>query len=79
MYSKKELSKKTEEGVSVLYYLQKVFPDEWRHMKERVGMKITDPKLWSDGEWDAVCLWASLKGQTLARTGRDHTRYSSHV
>merc|ERR1719183_452692 len=39
LYSPKELAAKNEDGVSVLYYLKCVHPDEWENFLERLGVR----------------------------------------
>ncbi|KAF3321080.1 callose synthase 3-like protein [Carex littledalei] len=71
-----DLEEENDDGVSTLFYLQKIFPDEWKNFLERVGCK-------SDEEFQAkidvleehLCKWASFRGQTLARTVRGMMYY----
>ncbi|KAF3437237.1 hypothetical protein FNV43_RR19990 [Rhamnella rubrinervis] len=37
LYSSTELQKENEDGISTLFYLQKIFPDEWENFLERIG------------------------------------------
>jgi len=68
LYSAKELAIKNEDGVSVLYFLKTVHPDEWRNFLERMGVS-DETKLWKDRKLALeLRLWASFRGQTLART-----------
>ncbi|KAL7129205.1 hypothetical protein ABFS83_13G048900 [Erythranthe nasuta] len=46
LYSTEELNKENEDGISTLFYLQKIYPDEWKNYLER----ITDPKHGSDNK-----------------------------
>ncbi|GJX23588.1 putative RNA-directed DNA polymerase [Tanacetum coccineum] len=34
-YSKSDLDMENEDGISIMFYLQKIFPDEWENLKER--------------------------------------------
>eukprot|EP00899_Mesostigma_viride_P004611 jgi/Mesvir1/14150/Mv21726-RA.2 len=68
IYSKAELHKENEDGVSTIYYLQTVFPDDWDNFLERMGKK--EEELWALDEAFEIRLWASYRGQTLARTVR---------
>lgn len=54
----------------VLYFLKTVHQDEWHNFLERVGVKPQEEaKLWQDRELALqLRLWASFRGQTLART-----------
>ncbi|EFJ07568.1 glucan synthase like 7 [Selaginella moellendorffii] len=78
MYSKDQLRKDNEDGISILFYLQKIFPDEWRNFLERI--KITEAELerqLNNKSLDLIelRLWASYRGQTLARTVRGMMYY----
>ncbi|GAB2300205.1 Callose synthase 1 [Dionaea muscipula] len=72
LFSKKVLEQPNEDGVSILFYLQKIFPDEWKNFLERVGC---------DNEEDLKELeeelrhWASYRGQTLTKTVRGMMYY----
>ena len=70
LYSPQDLAQKNEDGVSVLYYLKTVHPDEWRHFLERVGVKPSNEQLlFQDASLvRELRLWASFRGQTLVRT-----------
>ncbi|CAH8273287.1 unnamed protein product [Arabidopsis lyrata] len=76
VYSKEQLRNETEDGISTLYYLQTIYADEWKNFKERMhreGIK-TDSELWTTKLRD-LRLWASYRGQTLARTVRGMMYY----
>ncbi|XP_015901659.1 callose synthase 1 [Ziziphus jujuba] len=68
------IEKQNEDGVSILFYLQKIFPDEWTNFLERVkaypedfrGNELLEEKL---------RLWASYRGQTLTKTVRGMMYY----
>ena len=70
MYSMSKLRKENEDGISIFFYLQKIFPDEWKNFLERIGRDETtlDSEL-QDNSSDLLelRLWASYSGQTLAR------------
>ncbi|CAJ2631140.1 unnamed protein product [Trifolium pratense] len=78
LYSMAELQKKNEDGISILFYLQKIFPDEWKNFLARIGRdeNATDTDLF-DSPSDILELrfWASYRGQTLARTVRGMMYY----
>lgn len=77
IYSKEQLRKQNEDGISTLFYLQKIFPDEWRYFLERVGCK-DEERLLEGGDPEHLLelrLWASYRGQTLARTVRGMMYY----
>ncbi|CAD6238385.1 unnamed protein product [Miscanthus lutarioriparius] len=68
LYSSHELNRKNEDGISILFYLQKIYPDEWKNFLERIGVE-PDNEVSIKGCMDDIRLWASYRGQTLARTG----------
>ncbi|XXG90536.1 hypothetical protein AAC387_Pa12g2277 [Persea americana] len=72
LYSMDELNKLNEDGISVLFYLQKIYTDEWANFCERTGLSDeTD----IDQHTDEVCHWVSYRGQTLSRTVRGMMYY----
>ncbi|PON36082.1 Glycosyl transferase [Parasponia andersonii] len=75
VYSKTDLELENEDGVSILYYLQKIFPDEWNNFMERINCK-EESELWENEE-NILQLrhWVSLRGQTLCRTVRGMMYY----
>uniref|UniRef100_M1CSN6 Beta-1,3-glucan synthase n=2 Tax=Solanum tuberosum TaxID=4113 RepID=M1CSN6_SOLTU len=75
VYSKGDLEMENEDGVSIIYYLQKIYPDEWNNFMERLGCK-KEPEVWENEE-NILQLrhWASLRGQTLCRTVRGMMYY----
>ncbi|CAI9753068.1 unnamed protein product [Fraxinus pennsylvanica] len=74
VYSKSDLEMENEDGVSIIYYLQKIYPDEWNNFMERVNCK--EYEIWENEE-NILQLrhWASLRGQTLCRTVRGMMYY----
>ncbi|KAF0699966.1 Aste57867_9516 [Aphanomyces stellatus] len=67
MYSKSDLESK-QDGLDVhtLLYLQTLYKNDWENFLERVHPK---KNLWKDPNTvQELRLWASLRGQTLART-----------
>ncbi|GAA0150001.1 hypothetical protein LIER_09035 [Lithospermum erythrorhizon] len=73
IYSDDELNKENEDGITILFYLQKIYPDEWKNFLER----IEDPKF-DNGSKDRMELirwWVSYRGQTLFRTVRGMMYY----
>ncbi|XP_062116060.1 callose synthase 10 isoform X2 [Humulus lupulus] len=78
LYSSSELQKENEDGISILFYLQKIFPDEWKNFLERIGRadSTADAELQKSSS-DALELrfWVSYRGQTLARTVRGMMYY----
>ncbi|KDP20385.1 hypothetical protein JCGZ_05268 [Jatropha curcas] len=75
LYSINLLEKPNEDGVSILFYLQKIFPDEWTNFLERVGC-ISEEELRATEELEEeLRLWASYRGQTLTKTVRGMMYY----
>ncbi|PON49664.1 Glycosyl transferase [Parasponia andersonii] len=76
VYSKEQLRTENEDGISILYYLQTIYHDEWKNFVERMrreGM-VYDNELWTTKLRD-LRLWASNRGQTLSRTVRGMMYY----
>ncbi|ONM37944.1 Callose synthase 11 [Zea mays] len=76
MYNKDQLRRENEDGVSILFYLQKIYEDDWGNFLERMqrdGM-TDDSEIWA-GKYQELRLWASYRGQTLARTVRGMMYY----
>ncbi|XP_050252355.1 callose synthase 1-like isoform X2 [Quercus robur] len=67
--------KLTEDGVSILYYLQQIFPDEWNNFLERIKCSDEEELKATEELEDELRLWASYRGQTLARTVRGMMYY----
>ncbi|KAF5447956.1 hypothetical protein F2P56_033466 [Juglans regia] len=78
LYSMSELQMKNEDGISILFYLQKIYPDEWKNFLARIGRheSTQDSELLQDPtETLELRFWASYRGQTLARTVRGMMYY----
>ncbi|KAH9717612.1 callose synthase 5 [Citrus sinensis] len=75
VYSRADLELENEDGVSIIYYLQKIFPDEWNNFMERLNCK-KESEVWENDE-NILQLrhWVSLRGQTLCRTVRGMMYY----
>ncbi|OAY34059.1 callose synthase 12 [Manihot esculenta] len=76
LYSREQLRTENEDGISIIYYLQTIYDDEWRNFIERMrreGMMKED-EIWTTRMRD-LRLWASYRGQTLARTVRGMMYY----
>ncbi|KAK1425447.1 hypothetical protein QVD17_20799 [Tagetes erecta] len=73
LYSEEDLHLENEDGISTLFYLQKIYPDEWKNFEER----IRNPKLKATEEdrTKATRHWVSYRGQTLSRTVRGMMYY----
>ncbi|KAI3502028.1 hypothetical protein L1887_30059 [Cichorium endivia] len=67
LYPEEVLHSQNEDGISLLFYLQKIYPDEWMNFEERIrdSHDITE----------ATSQWASYRGQTLFRTVRGMMYY----
>ncbi|KAL7158229.1 hypothetical protein ABFS83_02G128600 [Erythranthe nasuta] len=64
------LEQPNEDGVSILFYLQKIFPDEWENFLERVGCSSEEDLKGNTRLEEELRLWASYRGQTLTKTVR---------
>ncbi|WJX69266.1 Callose synthase 12 [Trifolium repens] len=76
VYSKEQLRTGNEDGISILYYLQTIYDDEWKNFMERMrreGM-MKDSDIWTD-KLTELRSWASYRGQTLSRTVRGMMYY----
>ncbi|ONI10429.1 hypothetical protein PRUPE_4G047200 [Prunus persica] len=76
LYGKEFLRSENEDGISTLFYLQKIYEDEWKHFMERMyreGME-NDDEIFTNKARD-LRLWASHRGQTLSRTVRGMMYY----
>ncbi|KAF8031161.1 hypothetical protein BT93_D0383 [Corymbia citriodora subsp. variegata] len=70
------LRKENEDGISTLFYLQKVYGDEWENFLERMrreGLENVED-IWNSDARE-LRLWASYRGQTLSRTVRGMMYY----
>ncbi|XP_048324045.2 callose synthase 3 [Ziziphus jujuba] len=75
LFSLHDLEEPNEDGVSILFYLQKIFPDEWNNFLERVNCISEEELKGSDELEEELRLWASYRGQTLTRTVRGMMYY----
>ncbi|TQD85101.1 hypothetical protein C1H46_029385 [Malus baccata] len=75
LFSKKHLEWQNEDGVSILFYLQKIFPDEWTNFLERVKCENEEELTENDELEENLRLWASYRGQTLTKTVRGMMYY----
>lgn len=76
LFGKEMIRSPNEDGISTLFYLQKIYADEWENFMERMhreGMQ-NDDDIWSTKVRD-LRLWASYRGQTLSRTVRGMMYY----
>ncbi|KAI4966183.1 hypothetical protein ZWY2020_042133 [Hordeum vulgare] len=65
LYTRDQLYKENEDGISLLYYLQQIYPDEWNFFVECMkheGMYSEEQRL------RHLRQWVSYRGQTLSRT-----------
>ncbi|CAN6981822.1 unnamed protein product [Brassica oleracea var. botrytis] len=77
LYSMAELTKRNEDGISILFYLQKIYPDEWKNFLARIGQdeNALEDDLHNERDILELRFWASYRGQTLARTVRGMMYY----
>ncbi|KAG2676273.1 hypothetical protein I3760_12G045500 [Carya illinoinensis] len=71
-YSVEDLQLSQQE-VSIIFYMQKIFPDEWKHFLERTGCE--NLKGLKERNEEELRNWASFRGQTLSRTVRGMMYY----
>ncbi|KAM3395924.1 putative callose synthase 8 isoform X1 [Capsicum galapagoense] len=71
-FTKKELNSR-KQGVSILFYMKKIFPDEWENFLERMEREGIDES--GDEIEEEERNWASFRGQTLSRTVRGMMYY----
>ncbi|KAH7833941.1 hypothetical protein Vadar_011284 [Vaccinium darrowii] len=73
LYSANELDKENEDGISILFYLKKIYPEEWENFEKRIG----DPKSGysTTDRVELIREWVSYRGQTLSRTVRGMMYY----
>ncbi|XP_024190298.1 callose synthase 2 [Rosa chinensis] len=74
LFSIDHLERENDDGVSILFYLQKIFPDEWTNFLERVKCAEDELRANEDLE-EKLRLWASYRGQTLTKTVRGMMYY----
>ncbi|KAF3326591.1 callose synthase 12-like protein [Carex littledalei] len=75
MYKKDQLHSENEDGVSTLFYLQKIYADEWTNFLERMKRQGIAKDEISGKGLPELRLWASYRGQTLSRTVRGMMYY----
>ncbi|KAK8934984.1 Callose synthase 3 [Platanthera zijinensis] len=75
LFSVPHLEEENEDGVSILFYLQKIYPDEWKNFLERLNLETEEQLKSKDGLQEDLRLWASYRGQTLSRTVRGMMYY----
>lgn len=75
LFSLQDLETQNEDGVSIIFYLQKIFPDEWENFLERVNCSSEEELRENDDLEEELRLWASYRGQTLTRTVRGMMYY----
>ncbi|KAG0484387.1 hypothetical protein HPP92_008466 [Vanilla planifolia] len=75
LFSLPHLEEENEDGVSILFYLQKIYPDEWKNFLERVNRESEEELKSNDDLKEELQLWASYRGQTLTRTVRGMMYY----
>ncbi|KAG5520395.1 hypothetical protein RHGRI_033092 [Rhododendron griersonianum] len=73
LYSAEELDKENEDGISILFYLKKIYPEEWENFEKRIeDSKHGFPK---NDRVELIRHWVSYRGQTLSRTVRGMMYY----
>ncbi|KAI4323117.1 hypothetical protein L6164_022748 [Bauhinia variegata] len=76
-FSLEELKSSQQEDVSIIFYMKRIFPDEWKNFVERMGIEnletLEDES--KKKEREELRQWASYRGQTLIRTVRGMMYY----
>ncbi|KAK4256006.1 hypothetical protein QN277_008927 [Acacia crassicarpa] len=72
-FSLEELHSSQEE-VPIIFYMQKIYPDEWKNFLERIGCENLE-SINDDQKKEELRQWASYRGQTLSRTARGMMYY----
>ncbi|KAG2687606.1 hypothetical protein I3760_09G059700 [Carya illinoinensis] len=76
LYSLLNLRKENEDGISTLFYLQKIYEDEWGNFLERMRRDgVEEENELYTIKARELRLWASYRGQTLSRTVRGMMYY----
>ncbi|CAN6445572.1 unnamed protein product [Victoria cruziana] len=73
LLSENDIQKENEDGITTLFYLQKIYPDEWSNFLERCGLSKDKPI--PRDHMDDICRWVSYRAQTLSRTVRGMMYY----
>ncbi|KAF6165088.1 hypothetical protein GIB67_000672 [Kingdonia uniflora] len=64
----------SKEGVSIIFYMQNIYPDEWKNFLERMECENWED-LKAKSKDEDLRKWASFRGQTLSRTVRGMMYY----
>lgn len=72
LYSWDELNEENEDGISIVFYLQKIYPDEWKNLLQRINASEEE---FDREQMESICKWVSYRGQTLSRTVRGMMYY----
>ncbi|XWS41048.1 hypothetical protein CRYUN_Cryun17cG0047500 [Craigia yunnanensis] len=79
LYSDEELTKENEDGISILFYLQRIYPDEWNNFLERIhtvgNTVVIKNEIEEAHKKEEIRKWVSYRAQTLSRTVRGMMYY----
>eukprot|EP00252_Welwitschia_mirabilis_P024085 TRINITY_DN6_c2_g1_i1.p1 TRINITY_DN6_c2_g1~~TRINITY_DN6_c2_g1_i1.p1 ORF type:complete len:1930 (-),score=301.24 TRINITY_DN6_c2_g1_i1:544-6333(-) len=75
LFSIEDLQRENEDGISILFYLQKIFPDEWKNFLQRVQCESEEEVIHDPVKVEDLRHWASFRGQTLTKTVRGMMYY----
>ncbi|KAK8644426.1 hypothetical protein V6N13_123733 [Hibiscus sabdariffa] len=75
LYSNQELTKENEDGISILFYLQRIYPDEWYNFTQRMHAVQNETEKKKVDMNEEIQKWASYRAQTLSRTVRGMMYY----
>ena len=85
-----DLTTENEDGVSVMTFLRSVYAKDWQNLLERLKPALgpLDPRYVSEDDFNTggplydqqleLLLWASYRGQLLARTVRGESPLCAH-
>ncbi|KAK1301380.1 putative callose synthase 8 [Acorus calamus] len=74
-FSEDELLSTQDGTSSIIFYMQKIYPDEWKNFLERMKCSDWDHYHADETVNEEVRKWASFRGQTLSRTVRGMMYY----
>ncbi|KAK1258777.1 putative callose synthase 8 [Acorus gramineus] len=74
-FSEDELLSTQDGTSSIIFYMQKIYPDEWKNFLERMKCSDWDHHHADETMNEEVRKWASFRGQTLSRTVRGMMYY----
>ncbi|XP_052178586.1 callose synthase 7 isoform X2 [Diospyros lotus] len=74
LYSEEEFRRENEDGITTLFYLQKIYPEEWDNFDKRINSPEYQYHT-NKYKMELLRQWVSYRGQTLSRTVRGMMYY----